>query len=45
MRVAHDDRAVLERAVVKGVHRLAELEHHVVRDVYGETERTDAAKL
>ena len=44
-RVAHDDRAVLERAVVKGVHRLAELEHHIVRDVYGEAERANAAKL
>ena len=40
-RAAHDDAAV-ELAPVIGVHRLAELEHHVVGDVDHRADRTQA---
>ena len=43
-REAHDDVAV-EQAVVVGVQRLAELEHHVVGDVDDGRDRADAAAL
>ena len=45
VRLADNDGAVFERPVVKGVQRLAELQHHVVRDVHGEVDRANATEF
>ncbi len=44
-RIAHDNRAIRELRIVERVHRLAQLEHDVVRHVHAQPERPHAAEF